>query len=980
MNNTQNLVAGVYQIINSIGSGGGGIIYLAYHTRLNKNVILKADKRSVSSTKIDSLRREVDALKNLSHSNIPQVYDFVVQDGVVYTVIEYIEGESFDKLLKNGREFTQAEIVTWSKQLLSALVYLHSRPPYGILHADIKPANIMLSTNGEVSLIDYNIALALGEEGAVAVGRSFGYASPEHYNYDAQKPTTNFNSEYRSALNDSDATVIEEVAINATVPGNATQYERNTTILATESDAKTQFTDNMNVSSSGSFGSGISSGKGKKMLDVRSDVYSLAATLYHMITGKRPEKNALEVIPLTSKDISPAVADIINKAMNPAPNKRFQTAQEMLNAINNLHKNDKRTKQYKRAKLFSAMFVAFSIAIGGFITFVGLSQLEDLQNSYLLAELSDNALQEGEVEKAVSLATQALSLERDLLSAPNTPNAQLALTNALGVYEISDGFKSDYKFALSNSPQEMLLSPNGDKIAVISDENLFIYDAATKELLVTLNIVTSALSKVEFITNDIIAYAAKDGFEVYDIASQNKLWSAQFATSISVSGDKTKVATLYKDDTNAYIYDMQTGELLNTVDFLGKKQRVLVNDTYADADNDIFELNYDGSILAASFEDSSVILFYPDEEIMWDLGYTENTYSMYDGVFFENYFALVARSNTNSLFASYDVEEQSLLGSANINDNLNISAGDAIYLSLGNKLVEIDAATGEQNPLVTTSKQILDFKISGDYTFVSTEDEYLFFDESATVITSFARTEGIDYIDLKNEVAVIASFDNSDIRVLRYEEYEQNNIFEYDTALKHNETRLNNNQSTVMLFSFEEFWLYDISGSLIAHEAMPNGDNVYDQQYIREENESYLYVFYYDGTVNRYSAENGTLISENKQESPSKDLYEEFYTDNLKIVAELNTPAVIYESQTEKQVAVSDNEDNISYVTQLDEFVLVEYISSSGYRYGELRDNNWELYAKLPHLCDAIGDTVYFDYPNGNVRKTSIYNLEELLN
>ena len=177
------MVAGIYEIQEKIGAGGGGIVYLGRHVRLEKQVVLKADKRTLK-TGADTLRREVDMLKGLSHTYIPQVYDFVQENGTVYTVMDYIDGESLDKLLGRKQVPSQSQIIKWACQLLEALSYLHGRPPHGILHGDIKPANIMLRPEGDVCLIDFNIALALGEDGAVKVGFSRGYASPEHYGAD----------------------------------------------------------------------------------------------------------------------------------------------------------------------------------------------------------------------------------------------------------------------------------------------------------------------------------------------------------------------------------------------------------------------------------------------------------------------------------------------------------------------------------------------------------------------------------------------------------------------------------------------------------------------------------------------------------------------------------------------------------------------------------------------------------------------------
>ena len=187
------VIAGIYENQDQIGAGGGGIVYMGRHMRLDKKIVLKADRRKLG-TKPEILRREVDMLKDLSHTYIPQVYDFVQEDWTIYTVMDFIDGESLDRVLKRGEVPPQTQVIRWACHLLEALDYLHGQPPYGILHGDIKPANIMLRPNGDICLIDYNIALALGENGAVKTGFSRGYASPEHYGIEYADKSRRFAS------------------------------------------------------------------------------------------------------------------------------------------------------------------------------------------------------------------------------------------------------------------------------------------------------------------------------------------------------------------------------------------------------------------------------------------------------------------------------------------------------------------------------------------------------------------------------------------------------------------------------------------------------------------------------------------------------------------------------------------------------------------------------------------------------------------
>lgn len=387
------VIAGLYEIRQELGSGGGGVVYLGWHLRMKKDIVLKADKRSLN-TKMEKLRREVDMLKDLSHMYIPQVYDFVQENGVVYTVMEFIDGESLNKVLERGEVSSQPQVIKWACQLLEALCYLHSRPPYGILHGDIKPANIMLRPNGDICLIDYNIALALGEDGAVKVGFSRGYASPEHYG-------TEFVSEDSSVVGGWSSYIRGK---RRKRKGEEQRDAEKTLVDDSETVADT------NVSSSDR---STTSGQRKVLLDVRSDIYSLGATLYHLLFGQRPAQDAREVEVLREGVCSLAVSEIIQKAMNPDPAMRYQSAEEMLKDFRQIHKRDKRMIRYKRHMVAAAMLVSVSFLTGGTCSFVGLKQIERRKEALALAEYSANALAEGNVVGAVELALQAIPIKKE---------------------------------------------------------------------------------------------------------------------------------------------------------------------------------------------------------------------------------------------------------------------------------------------------------------------------------------------------------------------------------------------------------------------------------------------------------------------------------------------------------------------------------------------------------------------------------------
>ncbi len=171
------ILGGMYRILEEIGHGGTGVVYLADHLRLQKKVVVKKIKDHYAGQ--ISARAEADILKNLHHTYLPQVYDFLQIGSTVYTVMEYVEGADLQYYLDQGHKFQEKTLLKWLLQLSEVLDYLHSQKP-PILHSDIKPANIMITPQGNVCLIDFNISLD-GEDTKDVRGISQWYAAPEQF-------------------------------------------------------------------------------------------------------------------------------------------------------------------------------------------------------------------------------------------------------------------------------------------------------------------------------------------------------------------------------------------------------------------------------------------------------------------------------------------------------------------------------------------------------------------------------------------------------------------------------------------------------------------------------------------------------------------------------------------------------------------------------------------------------------------------------
>lgn len=923
------VIAGIYEIDKELGAGGGGIVYLGHHLRLNKQIALKADKRKLNVGE-EKLRREVDMLKNLSQTYIPQVYDFVQDKDAVYTVMDYIEGESLDKWIYRKQIPTQAQLIKWACQLLEALSYLHSRKPYGILHGDIKPANIMLRPDGNICLIDFNIALALGEDGAVKVGFSRGYASPEHYGIDySQKANSQFIDD--KTLTDTDATVK---------------------------------------------GGSISSTGKTVMLDVRSDIYSLGATLYHLISGIRPNQDARQVQPLGSKYCNVEVASIIKKAMSPQPDARYQTADEMLSAFLNLHKTDNRVVRRKHHIWAATATICVLFVAGGVCTLEGLRLQRQAQEALTLAEYSANALMDGNVSGAIDEALTSLDISY-------TPQAQKALTDALGVYDLSDGFKAIDQLELSSEPFKIAVSPNGGYFAVSCNYDLLVYDFETRSELIRLPMLQSAYTDMVFVDETHILYGAEDGITYYDIEGNSALWKGEIATKITISGNGRIAAAVYRDNEYAVIYDVSNGTEITKCQFDGQHLYTPVNDMFVDTGDIMLCLNDEGNMLAVGFSNGAVWVYDLDDIDNSLVLYEESAYNNFNGAFSNGYLIIGASNSSEAELDIIDVINAKYVGGTESQEKFIVSnCNGKIYIANRNVLSTIDLDDGQESAILYTgNSNIVGYSVADAYILAATDNNsFSIYDMAGNQLLEKETGNNSDYIALTDRYVLIGNGNENTLNFMQLESQDDAKIFEYDADYDHDEARLNYDGSTAMLFDYKGFRIYDKNGKCISEVELPDCNNIYDQQYRKSPEGSYLEVTWYDGSVICYSAFDGSVVSEANVEQPSKDLEENFYTDDYKIVRTLHGTPEVYDIKTGKYVTSLESEGYLTYVTQLEGYIITEYVSDEGARYGYLLTSQLQKLGYLPNLCDVTVDNLLvFDNKSGHLRQSRLYSLQDLV-
>jgi len=279
-----------FKIVQVLGEGGMGTVYKVeqvgkpgYFRAVKELLINPNTTEEERKAAIERFDKEIDLLFNLKHPRIPSLILSFQERGNYYFVMEFVPGRTLEKLLEDSRgPLDEEQVIKWMMQVCEALSYIHSRTPPIVLR-DLKPGNIMVAPDGNVQLIDFGIARRFDPNKRTNTENlgTISYASPEHLG------SITAPGQKRSAQN----------------PGKLVQT------------------------------------------DARSDIYSLGATMYHLLTNQEPEpiqtppsgsilaKNPrLRTVQVGNRVVCP-VEQVIIKAMQQEPANRFQSADAMRMAL-----------------------------------------------------------------------------------------------------------------------------------------------------------------------------------------------------------------------------------------------------------------------------------------------------------------------------------------------------------------------------------------------------------------------------------------------------------------------------------------------------------------------------------------------------------------------------------------------------------------------------------------------------------------------
>jgi hypothetical protein len=533
-------------------------------------------------------------------------------------------------------------------------------------------------------------------------------------------------------------------------------------------------------------------------------------------------------------------------------------------AFDDLRRRHRRRRMQRVATCVGAAF-AFTLSFGAFSSWQYVQidrqmQLKLENQSYVLSEYAAEELADGDPDTAALLALAALPADSENPERPFVPAAERALADALGVYDLRDGYRPHRALDLPAAPGKVMLSPGESRAAAVAPFSLTVFDTESGRILAELSTLRSALADAEFLSEDIVVFAGENGLEAHDVAAGESLWRGAEATSVAVSDDGERIAAVYGADGEAVVLD-RDGRALSRISFGGRAMRVPADDSFLNPHDAIFELDADGGRLAVSFADGSLSVFDTASGAETPV-HPASRATHFAGAFYEDLlaYALVEREPYASAYIVFDARagERRAHFSSDASHFVPCAADDGLYVAFEDQVLSVDAASGDAKLLFSAGGDVETFGKSGDdFIVCESAGPYRFVGGDSVKVCSSDYT--CRFADIGARFALTGSYDARTVRILKNADFGDADLLGYAEDYAFSEAKIHAASNRAAFYSHTGLRLCDLEGAVVAETAFPAPLSVIDTQY--DETNGNIAVLY-DDAFRLYSGRDASLILE----------------------------------------------------------------------------------------------------------------------
>jgi serine/threonine-protein kinase len=319
-----------YEIFGEIGRGGMGVVWKAKHARLNRVCALKVihkDRLSQNPEAAKRFQREAQAAAQLHHSNVVVVYDFDHVGDTCFIAMEYVEGIDLHQLVKDSGPLNVEQACDYVRQTALGLQHAFER---GLVHRDIKPSNLLVTMPKQQGISGFHLLPVLPGKSSPPASAATPPATPATPPTTGSKPTRPLGLSYMGTHQIGVVKILDMglALLTHAQDTSSSQWTQEGTLMGTPDFIAPEQAMNSHA------------------VDIRADLYSLGCTLYFLLTGRAPfgeyplikklmMHQATDPRPVQElrPEVPAAVAAIVRKLIAKAPQDRYQTPEELVQAL-----------------------------------------------------------------------------------------------------------------------------------------------------------------------------------------------------------------------------------------------------------------------------------------------------------------------------------------------------------------------------------------------------------------------------------------------------------------------------------------------------------------------------------------------------------------------------------------------------------------------------------------------------------------------